>query len=183
MKSRKEFEIESLKQMLRLVWPELKDDCEIVLVEKNPFPTSQGDVKLETHRLPMPEPVGRETSEAIIHYEFTGQSQRLEGHDYVYLLINHVDGIKSYARLYSSPAELLAAVGRPEAYKGKCPMCSGQLQVDGDLLECENQDYECRRADFENIWGKWETLREKDRDQALAVVDQLLLDLQSLNSK
>ena len=62
-----------------------------------------------------------------------------------------------------------------DEYNGKCPMCSGQLHVQGILLVCENDDYICEQAGFERIWDAY----DKDPGDA----DTLLADLRNLNLK
>jgi hypothetical protein len=174
----REANLEIMRHVLRLVWPDLKADCEIVFVKNNPHQTPDGTITLKTYRIPTPEPVGREHGQAILHYEFTGYRRRIDNNDYVYLLATDLDGIETYITLSGAPKAYQA-----EEYNGKCPMCSGDLKVSEPYLECVNGDYQCARVAFERIWDEWEALRKKDRDAAAAKTDQLLTDLQAQNLK
>jgi hypothetical protein len=58
-------------------------------------------------------------------------------------------------------------------YNGKCPICQGQLHLDGDHLECTNKDYRCLRVDFENRWDEY--------DKHPGNTNKLVRDLVKLN--
>lgn len=61
----------------------------------------------------------------------------------------------------------------PEEYRGKCPCCSGQLEVDGDNLQCPADHYVISRYIFEAAWDEFLTSGQTPYD-AQALLDILL---------
>ena len=61
-------------------------------------------------------------------------------------------------------------------FKGKCPLCGGQLIRDNDILDCKNGDYVTSVAAFEAAWSK----HAAALNTALAV---LLTELKDANLK
>jgi hypothetical protein len=68
-----------------------------------------------------------------------------------------------------------------EPYNGKCPMCSCQLVLKKDRLQCENGDYECLRVEFERLWDEFDALNKEDR--VSVVIENLLESLRGLDLK
>ena len=61
-------------------------------------------------------------------------------------------------------------------FKGKCPLCGGQLIRDNDILDCRNGDYTAKVSDFEAAWSK----HAAALNTALAI---LLTELKDANLK
>ena len=61
-------------------------------------------------------------------------------------------------------------------YRGKCPICSGQLKVVNIVfLECEKGDYACSIAAYEVLFEMYD-------NQMLEMTEKLLVDLKNINN-
>jgi len=59
---------------------------------------------------------------------------------------------KSTTRLAATGIKVPLTKGS-EAYNGKCPLCSGQLELRGNKLFClGDMHYACYQEDFEKVW-------------------------------
>lgn len=61
-------------------------------------------------------------------------------------------------------------------YRGRCPVCSGELKMGSSVVECENGDYEATMTDYEGRWEEYEKA-------SLILTEVLLEDLKSYNKK
>lgn len=70
---------------------------------------------------------------------------------------------------------MLNAQPAPEEYRGKCPCCSAQLELEaaGDTLKCPVDHYVISRYVFEAAWDEYETSGGTPFD-AEALLDILL---------
>lgn len=61
-------------------------------------------------------------------------------------------------------------------YRGRCPLCSGELIMGSPNVVCANNDYEASLTDYE---GRWENYEES----IVIMTEVLLEDLKSYNKK
>jgi hypothetical protein len=76
------------------------------------------------------------------------------------------DGHHIKSKIYQDPDRAQAIARRlqqwvrlcPTEFVGRCPLCRGQLNVEGDQVVCENGDYHTFREWFDNAWNAYENL-------------------------
>ena len=105
MKDKTEFDKFMLRKVLKLQWLDLSDEFEIVLVEDNPHRSSlYGWINLERYLVAMPqsvEPIEADIPEAVPYCEFIAHRRRVDERDIIFLLIDTIDGMEYFVKLFT----------------------------------------------------------------------------------
>lgn len=66
---------------------------------------------------------------------------------------------------------------------GRCPICTDELQPEGDgILVCVSSDYRVRAGSFVARWNRFiEEMNTTPEDKKLELSEELLTDLQEMN--
>ena len=100
---------QELIKVLQLAWPDLSDNAEIVLVDRNPWMTPDGLIHLQVFRFTAPIKMNSQSvlkpPVSVPYFEFTGQRRQVQNNDYVYLLTTQLDDIEGYLFLRQDEQE------------------------------------------------------------------------------